>query len=797
MVDQVFQSGDLAGARERASAALHDAGEQTVWGAVYRVELARIALYQGRSSEVLPLLREPVPQTAPMSARVRWHTVRSLALDRTGDAESAERELVEEERESPAVSEALLGEIASARGSLNLDQGDFAGAERMFSAALRDARASGDRFGEAQALSNLGVVALQQEHDEEALDTLGQARVVAETIGARLQLEKIIGTVGDVLYDFGDFAAAQQNFDDAEKKAETLGAPSDRVRLLISEGQSAFRQGDRDHALRAFQTSLREAELIGMQEGISDGHANLALLLLDSDPGAAAIHIRETLRIAVLRRHRPDQRYAELLEGMLWSRTGRLTDAGNRLAALERDRTLLPSLHWQTQQELARVSLRTGDDRAAERWFRRAIETFHQQQLSLKDVESTLPFLENGTDLYSDYVQYLVSRGRTEEALAVVDQSRAEALFHNVAGRSEQHAVDAAKVSGAVTRRHLAARLDGAILVYYVLPHESYLWVTTAERTAFFRLPGAAALTPLIEAHRRAILAAKDLLAPQGDPAGRELFQALVGPANPFLRRGGRVFLVGDGPLDELNFDTLVNSEGTPHFWIEDAVITDVPALHLLPVPRATDAGDSQPRRMLLLGDPHYRAGEYQALPKAAEEVKDVMQHFAPESRTVLTGDLATPAAFRMQPLDRFAYIHFVAHSTANSSKPLDSSVVLSADGDGADKLYARDIVGHPLQAELVTISGCNSSGSRVYAGEGPVGLAWAFERAGARNVIGTLWEVNDASTPALMDRMYGRLLAGDPPDRALREAKLSLLHSSGVFRKALYWAPFQLYSSS
>ena len=333
--------------------------------------------------------------------------------------------------------------------------------------------------------------------------------------------------------------------------------------------------------------------------------------------------------------------------------------------------------------------------------------------------------------------------------------------------------------------------------MYYVLPHESYLWVTTAKYTAFFRLPGAAELTPLIEAHRRAILASKDLLSAEADPAGQQLFRTLVGPSKGLLHPGGRVFVVGDGPLNELNFETFVNPEGAPHFWIEDAVITDVPALRLLPLRRRAAGKSGEPRRMLLLGDPRYRPGEYQALPKAAEEVQDVMQHFAPGSRTVLTGAKATPAAFRIQPLDGFAFIHFVAHSTANSSKPLDSSVVLSADGDGADKLYARDVVAAHLHAELVTISGCNSSGSRVYAGEGPVGLAWAFERAGARNVIGTLWEVNDASTPALMDRMYGFLLAGDPPDVALRKAKLSLLHSPGVFRKALYWAPFQLYSSS
>jgi CHAT domain-containing protein len=77
------------------------------------------------------------------------------------------------------------------------------------------------------------------------------------------------------------------------------------------------------------------------------------------------------------------------------------------------------------------------------------------------------------------------------------------------------------------------------------------------------------------------------------------------------------------------------------------------------------------------------------------------------------------------------------------------------------------------------------------------VGLSWAFLRAGAHNVIGALWEVSDASTPRLMDQLYDELKKGRSPEAALRSAKLSLLHSDGVFRKPFYWAPFQLYTGT
>ena len=68
---------------------------------------------------------------------------------------------------------------------------------------------------------------------------------------------------------------------------------------------------------------------------------------------------------------------------------------------------------------------------------------------------------------------------------------------------------------------------------------------------------------------------------------------------------------------------------------------------------------------------------------------------------------------------------------------------------------------------ELVTISACDSIGKRAYAGEGWLGLSWAFLHAGAHSVIGALWEVSDDSTPRLMDSLYGGIQQGESPAAA------------------------------
>ncbi len=63
-------------------------------------------------------------------------------------------------------------------------------------------------------------------------------------------------------------------------------------------------------------------------------------------------------------------------------------------------------------------------------------------------------------------------------------------------------------------------------------------------------------------------------------------------------------------------------------------------------------------------------------------------------------------------------------------------------------------------------------AGTRAYSGEGLVGLSWAFLRAGAHNVVAALWEVSDASTPQLMDRLYRELSQEQDPASALRESR-------------------------
>jgi len=254
------------------------------------------------------------------------------------------------------------------------------------------------------------------------------------------------------------------------------------------------------------------------------------------------------------------------------------------------------------------------------------------------------------------------------------------------------------------------------------------------------------------------------------------------------------VVLVPDQELYSLNFETLPAAADSNQFWIERGAVTIAPSLDYLIESHRRNAGPG--KGLLVLGDPASSLPEFPKLEFSSQEIDSVRTTMAGLETKVFRGPAALPSAYADAQPGRFEFIHFSAHATANTQSPLDSAVILSGPPDRC-RLFARDVMSLPLTAELVTISACRSAGARTYAGEGLVGFAWAFLRAGARNVIAGLWDVNDRSTEELMARLYAEIARGSSPAEALRAAKLSFIHAGGSYVKPFYWAPFQVYTGA
>jgi CHAT domain-containing protein len=480
-----------------------------------------------------------------------------------------------------------------------------------------------------------------------------------------------------------------------------------------------------------------------------------------------------------------DQVLSVVIHGRIEELRHNHKEAREAFESVIRDSNAPTPLRWEAQSDLAEVYASEGNRAEAERQFRSALATITTARASIKTEELRLSFLSNAITFYDDYIDFLTSQGRSSDALQVAEVSRAQTLAEGLGLRS--------KILFPIPNfqpRSIAQRFGATLLFYWLGEKHSYLWAITSSSVSLFTLPPASEIELALKSYREVLLGPRDVLeAPSAQ--GSKLYDILVAPAQKLIAPGSRVLILPDAGLYGLNFETLLNPKPKLHYWIEDAVVAYANSLVLLaasanqPVARTT--------KLLLVGNPISPSPEFPDLPQAGTEMTDVGRYFAAPDRTVLSRQQATASAYLESKPAQYSFIHFVAHGTASRASPLDSAVILSRQGDSY-KLYARDIVTQPLRANLVTISACHGAGERTYSGEGLVGLTWAFLRAGAHGVIAALWEVNDNSTPELMDDLYAEIQKGSAPDAALHHAKLKLLHSGTVYQKPFYWAPFEIY---
>jgi CHAT domain-containing protein len=166
----------------------------------------------------------------------------------------------------------------------------------------------------------------------------------------------------------------------------------------------------------------------------------------------------------------------------------------------------------------------------------------------------------------------------------------------------------------------------------------------------------------------------------------------------------------------------------------------------------------------------------------------------------VLLGTDANRQKVTSAHLERFQIVHFATHALADSEDPSLAMLALSRfDGtghpvDGA--LRSFDIAGLALNADLVVLSACDTALGREIAGEGPIGLAHAFLRSGARSVLATLWQVPDRSTAVLMEEFYRQMLINKQPAPAALELAQRYIRQQPRWSDPYYWAGFQLVSN-
>lgn len=158
----------------------------------------------------------------------------------------------------------------------------------------------------------------------------------------------------------------------------------------------------------------------------------------------------------------------------------------------------------------------------------------------------------------------------------------------------------------------------------------------------------------------------------------------------------------------------------------------------------------------------------------------------------LIVGNGADEANFRTKDLFTYNIIHFATHGFVNLSDENQSGIAFShpINSRQDDILYMNEIYNLNSKADLVCLSACESGYGKVEKGEGLMSLSRAFQYAGSKNLLVSLWKVDDSATSTLMLKFYEQLVKKKTIPQALRAAKLSMLNNA-VYSDPFMWSSF------
>ena len=695
-------------------------------------------------------------------------------------------------------------------GTIALQRGDLEAAETYYrrALALEERQSSLDEQRLALSLGLLGELALLQRDLAGAREYMRRA----QAIEARLDPASLAAASGldsfarIELESGGDPAVAEDLQRRALAAFETRGPESVGTGVLLrSLGETAERRGRREEALGLYGRAL--AILSRIIPGSTEEARTLHVLgLAERRAGRIEEGTRDLCRaIDVLDRQRarlggtPEARaafeatlgdyYHSCLEARI--EAGRPAEAfhvlerGRARAFLDllAERDLHPS---GLPAELAarRLQLHTEYDRMQARLAALSPDHDDRDEEEIARLAGELRDLRNRQEELAERIQRESPRAAALQSPEPLD-------------------LDAAR----------AALDPGTVLLEYAVGEErSWLFAVGEAGLSVFPVAlGAQDLRHEVESFRLLLKDPGSDLAELQERA-RRLYDLLVRPAEARIEGAQRILISPDGPLHTLSFAALRRrSRRGDRYLVEWKPIHQVlSATVYAEVTRSRRPAEPGEPRLTAFGDPVYpplpsdasagpqvreaarRGLALGPLPSSALEVQAIADLY-PRAEIYLGSDATEERAKSLGPESRL--VHFACHGLLDERFPLNSALVLTlpepkAEGQDNGLLQAWEIFESVrLDADLVTLSACDTALGREMGGEGLVGLTRAFQYAGARSVLASLWSVADVSTARFMKSFYGHLRRGMTKDEALRAAQVEQVRESHPF----HWAAFQL----
>jgi CHAT domain-containing protein len=351
------------------------------------------------------------------------------------------------------------------------------------------------------------------------------------------------------------------------------------------------------------------------------------------------------------------------------------------------------------------------------------------------------------------------------------------------------------------------------VLLEYVLDEPTSFCVVVSQKRAYVRVLPAGRK----EIENRSEQFVREIRAKENAAElSKQLYAMLVKPVAEATSTS-RFIIAPDAILNLLPFEALRDAQG--EYLLKSRIISYVPSGTILNMLRRTEKQRRPPKPILAIGDVEYEnqggsggrlpppssiGGRIERgiadlagmglrdLPETRAEVEEIGKLYG-SNAVMLVGKDATETAFKKQPLDQFRILHLAVHGFADTQYPERSALVLGTDPQSSDDglLQVREIIRLRLNAELTTLSACDTGVGKLQGQEGISNLVEAFLVAGSKSVVASLWSADDTFASALMEQFYQHLVQGEDSSSSLRNAKLDLLTKYGDQVSPFYWAAF------
>jgi tetratricopeptide (TPR) repeat protein len=726
---------------------------------------------------------------------------------------------------------------------------DFQKAEKFYTSALENARASKMLVTEAEIEASIGNLALFRGRFSEALKSLELSRQTYETLEMPHQTAIAELEIADIYLELNLAKEALSIYEKVTEELRKLKLQGEEARARANFGRAAAVLGETKIARRQLKKSAqlyhREKNKVGAavvkltEASLELEQENFKKALARADEAAKLLAGSENVRHCLMSgwiraealRNLDNFKEAEKLLGEAFS------------VATKKEQ---PQIVQLALNSLGNLFRQKGDPRQAEKFFKKAIKLIETLRSPLPAEEFRMAFLANKLAPFENLARIYLAENKVKAAFLMIEKARARSLAESIADGNLRRQPAKSAVSTKLTRRleslreelnwfysrisraenseiaclqteaqkrekqiadvlrqiestggNNAARGESfdfarlqkqlgeekALIEFVSFDGAFSAFVVTGKKIHFVRdLAKEARIFSYLEGLRFQFGALRygakslgkfmDELKKRADYYLERLYASLIEPLENLL--GGRdLAIVPVGALHYVPFHALRDAE-REKYLVETRKIAYAPSATVWQF--LAEKPERKIKNALLIGFADEK------IPLVDREIETLEKIFR-KSKT-FSGKAATFEAYTKNA-PQFDALHLACHGQFRPENPLFSSLHL-ADG----WITVRDICSQRLNAELVTLSACETGLNEIFAGDEILGLARGFLTAGARSLVLSLWTVSDEATTRLMREFYTQLEAGGETSKALQIAQCGFIRQNA---HPYFWSPFAL----